>query len=432
MIIGSLLDRAALAVPAEGRGWQAFAPGNYWDLANPSAIPPPGWAGASYAGVAVNEYRVAQISAVYSCVGLIADSLSMLPESAFRQRDRFREPVVPTPQIVANPHPEFGRIDWDVQLMWSLLLRGNAFAPVVERDRLGYPTTLMPVHPDDVSVLRNRITRRIEYKLASGEVLNAERYGQPGGMLHIRGITPPGAIEGVSVVEYHRQAFGLALAAEEFGSRYFGDGANPSGVLETDQELTPDAALALQATWEASHGRRHRKPAVASGGLKWRQISITPEESQFLETRKFSRAEIAGLFRVPPYMIGDVDASTSWGTGIEQQSIGFVTHTLGPWIARIEYWKTELLPRPWYVKKNVAGLLRGDLLSRYQAHMLGRSGGWLSVNDIRQIEDMPPVDGGDEYDQPLNWGPIGVGAMPGEQPAPNVNGSRRQVAHAQA
>jgi HK97 family phage portal protein len=147
---------------------------------------------------------------------------------------------------------------------------------------------------------------------------------------------------------------------------------------------------------------------VLSGGFKWKPITITPEESQFLETRKFQVTEIARLFGVPPHMIGDLERSTSWGTGIEQQSIGFVTYTLRPWLTRIESALSKQLPGGQFVKFNVDGLLRGDSKSRHESYRLGLDGGYYSPNEVRAWEDLAPIENGDSYRQPLNFGPLGA------------------------
>jgi HK97 family phage portal protein len=214
---------------------------------------------------------------------------------------------------------------------------------------------------------------------------------------------------GLSPIEQARQGIGLSLAAERYGARFFGDSANPSAVLETDANLTDDAARRTVESWVSSHGGR-RHPALMSGGLKYRPISITPEESQFLETRGYQRGEIAMLYGIPPHMIGDTEKSTSWGSGIEQQSIGFVQFTLLAWLRPIEAaYSKYLLPRGQSMRFNVSGLLRGDTAQRYTAYTQARNAGWLNVDEIRALEDLEPVPNGAgaSYIQPLNMGPLG-------------------------
>jgi HK97 family phage portal protein len=229
-------------------------------------------------------------------------------------------------------------------------------------------------------------------------------------MLHVRGLAPPGAsyLWGLSPIQYAAEAIGVALAAQRFGSALFGEGAQPSSVLTTDQAMNENEAADMKARWDAAHGQGKRGTAVLSGGLQWKPVQLTPEESQFLETRQFSRSEIAGFFRVPPHMIGDVTRSTSWGTGIEEQALGFVTYTLGPWITRWEAALSQVLPKPQYAKFNVAGLLRGRVLDQAQAFRIYRETGMANVDELREkLEWGPLPDGrGQDYLQPLNYAPV--------------------------
>jgi HK97 family phage portal protein len=295
---------------------------------------------------------------------------------------------------------------WLNQEMVSLLLRGNGYGRVVEYDKNTYPSAIKPLSPDDVQPKRDKVTGLIMYKLRGEQELH--RAYPAGDIVHQRGLTLPGGVVGLAPIEYARQGIGLGLAAEEYGGRYFGESANPSGALVTDQELSEMAAKTALQNWMKSHGNRSRIPAVLTGGMKFQPLSITPEESQFLATRAYTRVDIAQLFRVPLHMISIMDKSTSWGTGIEEQVLGLVTFTLQPWLVRLESMLTEMLPRGQFVKFNLAGLLRGRLLDRYQSYLLGRNGGWLSINDILRLEDMTPITdpAGDDHLQPLNMAPI--------------------------
>lgn len=373
--------------------------------------------GFSAAGVPVNDVTAMQHAAVFACVRLIADSIAMLPLDVFRKIGEFREEVTPTPALIANPYAGMTPFEWMHQIVTSLVLRGNAFGLITARDRLEYPTQVLPLHPDDVSITYNRtgLPRIPVYRIGGVQVPRED-------ILHIKRFALPGAVEGLSPIEQAAQGIGLSLAAERYGARFFGDSANPSSVLETEQDLTDVQVLRNQKQWISSHGGR-RHPAVLSGGFKWRPISIMPDESQFLETRSYQRGEIAMLFGVPPHMIGDTQRSTSWGTGIEQQSIGYVTYTLGGWIACIENAFNTLTPRGQFTKINVDGLLRGDQKSRYDSYTQARNAGWMNVDEIRALEDMPPIpDGtGRSYIQPLNMGPLGSDPLT-TKPAPTQEG----------
>lgn len=361
----------------------------------------------SGAGVPVDEQTAMQLQAVWSCVSLITDGVGMLPLHTYRDAGQARIQVSDS-TLVVQPHVEMTRFDWVVRMLWSLLMRGNAFAWVIERDRRMTPSQLLPLHPDEVRIIRQ--DGELLYRIGSphnGITVRAHD------MLHVRGLQVPGrdSVYGLSPVEYARQMLGLGLASQEFGGKFFAQGATPSGVLWTDQTLDLDTAKAYQDRWEEAHGNRNRRTAVLGGGLKWEPVTLKPEESQFLQTRGFSRSEIAGWFRVPPHLIGDVDRSTSWGTGIEEQGHQFVTFTLGPWLKRMEDGLSSLLPRGRYVKFNTAALLRGRTLERYQAYVMARQGGWMNVDEIRALEEQAPLedDKGTDYLMPLNFAPVPPG-----------------------
>jgi len=353
------------------------------------------------AGEHVSERTALQLIAVYACVRLLGDSVASLPMDVYRKQDGIRNEVTPTPALIKSPFDQITDFEWKFQTTASLGLRGNSYHLVTARDRMEYPTQLMPVHPDMVSVEPDRGTGEPVYRVDGERVPRSD-------IMHIRRFALPGALQGLSPIGQARQGIGLGLAAERYGARFFGDAANPSSVLETEQELDDAQVLRTQKSWISSHGGR-RHPAVLTGGFKWKPISIMPDESQFLQTRKFQRSEIAMMFGIPPHMIGDTEKSTSWGSGIEQQSIGFVTYTLRPWLTCIEAAMSNLLPRGQFVRFNVDALLRGDSKSRFEGYTQARNAGWMNVDEIRELEDRPPIPGGagQDYLQPLNMGPLG-------------------------
>lgn len=370
-------------------GWGPYADGT---------IPPPTADGiANDAGVVVNERTALQHLDVYSCVGIVADAWAQLPVAAHERRGEIRVPVEPQPPIMVDPGSgiDLDPMDWRHRIATSLLLRGNAYVAWLEVDGLGRPTVGTPVHPDDVTVYRGEGHRKLFKVRGQREPFDSS------GMMHIPGFTVAGELEGLSPIGKAARSIGLGIATERFGARWYADSAAPSSVLETDEELADGLAEEIQAEWIASHGGR-RRPAVLTGGLKWRPVSLKPDESQFLATRKLNTTQIARLFRVPPHMIGDVERSTSWGKGIEEQGIGFVTYTLGPWITRFEQAISRYLPPGQYARVNVASLLRGNARDRYLSYAVGRQWGWMSVNDIRRLEDLSPITDGDTYLQPLN------------------------------
>jgi len=369
-----------------------------------------GMGGLSWSGVPITQHTALQLTTVWACVTLLADTISSLPVGAFRSpiSETARLPIKPSPPLLQRPHPELDTPAWLNQELVSLLMRGNGYGRVVEYDKNTYPSAIKVLSPDDVQPKRDKISGLIMYKIRGEAEL--QRAYPVGPIVHQRGLTLPGGVIGLAPIEYARQGIGLGLAAEEYGGRYFGESANPTGVLATDQEMSEQAAKTVLTNWVKSHGNRSRIPAVLTGGMKWQAIGVTPEESQFLATRAYTRQDIAQLFRVPLHMISIMDKSTSWGTGIEEQTLGFLTFTLMPWIIRLESMLTEMLPRGQFAKFNVASLLRGRLLDRYDAYLKGRTGGWLSINDILRLEDMAPIAApeGDDHIQPLNMAPISM------------------------
>ncbi|MFD7247784.1 phage portal protein [Streptomyces massasporeus] len=346
-----------------------------------------------------------------ACVTLLADSIGSLSGGVYRKKGAAREYVDPQPTLFNNsPYPGLTWFEWLWMVMECLAVTGNAFLLVTARDKYDRATGLMPLHPD---ILKIDMKESNEHGwLDPVYRINGKRVPS-GDIVHIRRYPVAGAVLGMSVVQKAAAAIGLALAAEHYGLSYFKDSANPSSVLETDQTLDADAAKGVMQRWISSHGGK-RRPAILSGGLKWKPIAIAPNEAQFLETRQFQRSEIATLFRIPPHMIGDTTKSTSWGSGIEQMSIGFVKFTLKPWLTCIEQALSELLPRGQFFKFNIDGLLRGDVKTRWEAYRLGRETGVYSVNEIRAFEDLQPVEDGDGRIQPMNFAPLGY--EPSENP----------------
>jgi hypothetical protein len=245
---------------------------------------------------------------------------------------------------------------------------------------------------------------------------------------HLRGLSSDGLV-GLSPIQLMRQAIGLGMATEEFGARFFGNDARPGGVLQHPGVLGNEAFERLQSSWETRHGglSNSHRVAILEEGMQYSQIGIPPEDAQFLETRKFQVTEIARAFRVPPHMLADLERATF--SNIEHQSIEFVVHSIRPWLVRWEQSIQQQLMldrdrQKYFAEFVVDGLLRGDTVSRYQAYATGRQNGWLSANDIRTLENMNPVDGGDIYLVPLNMVPADMAGETMNQDAPAGNDGR--------
>jgi HK97 family phage portal protein len=277
----------------------------------------------------------------------------------------------------------------------SLLLWGNGYAKIT-RDGVGHINGLWFLKPRQVEVYRGAdgvITYR--YTSDNGEM---QEYSAKE-IFHVSGFSLDG-LKGISPIRQAKQTIGLTMATEEYGAKFFSNGARPGGVLEAAGVVKdPDR---LRAAWNAQFqgSRNGHRVAVLEEGVKYHTIGIPPDEAQFLETRKFQLSEICRIFRVPPHMIADLDRATF--SNIEHQAIEFVQHTLRPWIVRFEQavYKSllnEIERKTYYARFNVDGLLRGDYQSRMQGYAIGRQNGWLSANDIRELEDLNPIPNGGIY-----------------------------------
>jgi HK97 family phage portal protein len=360
---------------------------------------------ATYAGVPVNERTAMSHLTVWSCVRLITDSVAMMPVHTFEQAGEELPQRVADPDVIDRPHSEMTRSEWHTRMLWSVLIRGNAYGEILSVGRGGIPTQIEPLHPNEVVIDRDT-SGRLRYLIGSERrPVMQER------MMHIPGIVVPGNVYGLDPISYARQTIGTGLAAVEYGARFFSEGAVPPGVLTTEQKLDTDTALDYQDRWTEAHGNRSRKVAVLGGGLHYDAVQLSPEASQFLATQELTKGDIAGFYGVPPHMIGDVDRSTSWGTGIEEQTLGFVTYTLGPWLRRLEDAWRGVLGGKLYARYNTNALLRSRALDRAAFYRTMREVGAFNIDDIRAHEELAPLpDGmGQDYLQPLNYAPIPPG-----------------------
>lgn len=399
-----------------------------------SAFVPPPQVGVidDYLGV----HRAMANMTVYACVRILADTIASLPWKAYRRDAKgIPKEVKPQPVLLREPFPGFDLFQWKWMVVASMALRGNSYHLITSRDRLNYPTSLLPLHPDIVFLERRPdILMWFDpiYRIMGEKV-------SPADMLHIRRFTMPGEPWGLSPVKQAAVAIGMSLGAEEYGFRYFKESANPSGLLMTDQDLDEGAVERQQKNWIASHGGR-RLPAVLTSGFSWKNLSISPEESQFLATRQFQRSEICIMFGVPPILIGDTKETTAWGTGVEQITLGAITYTFRAWTACIESMINRCLPGGQYVRFDFDALLRGDIEARFAAYKNALGGstvaGWTSTNEVRAREEMDPVEGGDEIFHPGTMVPLGTppglmnpppplikpGTAPGGLPTPPIAG----------
>ena len=365
--------------------------------------------GGSTSGKHVNERTSMQMTAVYSCVRILSEAIASLPLNTFVYTENGgKEKAISHPLyhlLHDEPNPEMSSFIFRETLMTHLLLWGNAYAQVI-RNGKGEVIALYPLMPDRMTVDRDK-NGHLYYKYTKSNedaptMENGSVILSPADVLHIPGLGFDGLV-GYSPIAMAKNAIGLAIAAEEYGSKFYANGAAPSGVLEHPGTLKDPGRV--RESWQATFGgsANANKVAVLEEGMKYTPISISPNEAQFLETRKFQINEIARIFRVPPHMVGDLEKSSF--SNIEQQSLEFVKYTLDPWVIRWEQalYRTLLSEeekKTVFFKFNVEGLLRGDYVSRMNGYATARQNGWMSANDIRELEDLdriPAELGGDLY-----------------------------------
>jgi HK97 family phage portal protein len=365
--------------------------------------------GGSTSGKAVNERSSMQMTAVYACVRILAEAIAGLPLHLYRHGDdssKLKAKEHPLYNLLhAEPNPEMTSFVFRETLMTHLLLWGNAYAQII-RNGKGEVAALYPLMPNRMQVDRDR-NGRLYYQYTTSAEDAPTMQGtsvilDPSEVLHIPGLGFDGLV-GYSPIAMAKNAIGMAIACEEFGAKFFANGAAPSGVLE--HPGTVKDPTRLRETWQGQFGgsANSGKVAVLEEGMKYTPISISPEQAQFLQTRKFQVNEIARIFRVPPHMVGDLEKSSF--SNIEQQSLEFVKYTLDPWVTRWEQSLARSLLEPGekrthFFRFNVEGLLRGDYQSRMGGYATARQNGWMSANDIRSLEDMDLItdeDGGNLY-----------------------------------
>jgi len=357
--------------------------------------------GTSPAGKASNPRTAIQLSAVYACVRVLGETIASLPFGVYHITANGTEKAANHPLyrlIHDEPNHEMTSFSWREAMMSHLNLWGNSYTQII-RDGYGNVIGLYPLLPENMDVDRHPDTNELmyTYTTSKGEtvVLRASD------VLHIPGLGFDGIL-GYSPIAMERSAIGLGIAAEEYGSKFFANGAVPSGILTSDSQIkNPDR---MRKAWSAAYGGSSNgsRVAVLEEGLKYQQITIPNDAAQFLQTRKFQVDEICRIFRVPPHLIGNLEHATF--SNIEHQSIDFVVHTVRPWLVRIEQTCNRQLFKPddkgkYFVQFNVDGLLRGDYKSRMEGYAIGRQNGWLSANDIRALENQNPIPdpAGDAY-----------------------------------
>ena len=357
--------------------------------------------GTSGSGKSVTARSAIQVSTVYACVRVIAETVASLPLHVYAVTDKGSVKAQEHPLyrlLHDEPNSEMTSFVWREAMLTHLLLWGNSYSQIIRNGR-GHTLGLYPLLPDRMEVDRDSAGElTYTYSLTSGQTARL----RPEDVLHIPGLGFDGVM-GYSPIALEKNAIGLGIAAEEYGSKFFSNGATPSGVL-THPNTVKDPKK-LRESWNAAYGgsANSGKVAILEENMKFERISMPNNEAQFLETRKFQVSEICRIYRVPPHLIGDLEHATF--SNIEHQSISFGVHTIRPWLVRIEQaLNRQLFPEKekgcFYAQFNMDGLMRGDYKSRMEGYAIARQNGWMSANDIRELENMNPIadeDGGNEY-----------------------------------
>lgn len=365
--------------------------------------------GMTSAGVSVNEHTAMQVSAVYACVSLIGGAIATMPLPVYQRTADTRQKADHYVWWLLNEAPNkryCAAVFWE-SMMSSLLLHGDAFARIIRRVN-GFNSDILAlewIHPKRVVVCYDEDTGLL-YKVFPDYLLDEDKTEtyQAAEIIHIAG---PGfnGLRGMSQIAYVlRNSAGIAIAADQYSAAFFENGARPDFAVELAGNPTAEQQEMMRKSWaERYQGiNRAHTPALLTNGAKVHELTLNAEDSQLLSTRQFQVEDIARAFGVPPHMIGHTQNNTSWGSGVEQMGIGYVKYTLARHLAKIEqeinrkFWPNR---EKYFVEFNTAGLERGDYKTRQEGYRvgLGRAGepGWLTVNEIRRTENMPPVDGGD-------------------------------------
>lgn len=378
-------------------------------------------------GIAVTPDSALRLAAVYACVRVRAEDVAKLPLHLYRRTDdgKARADDHPAAAVVRAPNELHTGMEFRETMTALHDLRGNAFAQI-HADRNGVPRELVPLDPAATTVLTDTDGRRTGFRTRrpGGETADL----RPDQVLHLRGLSLDG-LNGLSPVAYHRETIGLGLAGIEQSARQFANDVvgglileGPPGFHFPSQEARN---VYIKALKEARTGANRFNPLPLEWGFKPAQVSMTNEDAQYVENMKLNRSEIASIFRVPAHKIGILDNATF--SNIEHQSLEYLTDTLLPILSRWEHRLNAALLTPaersvYFFEHKIDGILRGDIRTRYEAYNQGRMGGWLSVNDIRRLENMNEIENGDDYLQPLNMAPLGSTPQPGGAPS-NTNRS---------
>ena len=368
-MFGNLFEKRAISYQT------LFASGDDIELGNQS-------------GTLINTDTAFRVNAIFSAIALISDTVSTLPMDAFVRRNGNRIPMRPRPDWVMKPDVDTTRAAFYGSIIVSMLLDGNAFIRVYRQNN--EIVNMVVLNPVKVKMRRNGLGRVMYYHEDEKTTLTADD------IIFIPDVVKPGNLRGVSRVDALKDNFGLAMALENYAAKFFGQGATTQGIIEFPDELTYDEMKALQTAFDARHKgwRNSHKTGVLSGGAKYKETSVNNDQAQFIDSRRMAVEDVARAFNVPPHLLG-LPGTNSYAS-VEQNNLAWVTHCLRPIIQKIEDSFSPLLAespngREAFLKFNLNGLLRADFNSRMSAYSTGLQAGFLTINDVRRLEDLERI-----------------------------------------
>ena len=340
----------------------------------------------TWAGTYVDRWSALSVPGVWRGVNLIASAIAGLPIDAVRNNQ-----TIPTPPILSRPNPPETRFTTIQAAVAAAIIDGNFYAVLGPLGPNGYPETIYPVD-----------SMRVRCKYEDGRriyEIDHVRFDQSE-IMHVPGFTMPGEHLGVGLLTAQRQGLGMSIAVNEYAARYFNGGTTPSVVLHTENpDLSQEDADLIKQKWLMHYGGRSREPAVL-GGIKVEPLTDNAGDSQLVESRQFDLTEIANMLGIPPYYLGAPNSSRTY-SNVQEEQMQLLRFALVPWIVRFEQAFSDLLPRGQVARFNVDAFLRPATLDRYQAHKIGIDAGFLTVDDVRRLEDLEPLEGEELDEGPL-------------------------------
>lgn len=370
----------------------------------------------SAAGEVIDQTSAFTSTAIMSAVSLLADSIAMMPLNLYREvGSRYEQ--LPLPLVLRQPNAEQSMFEFVHQFIATLAIHGTAFVYAPREG--GQLVELRNIHPERVTIVVDTDPNSPTYGERTYQVIGSKEVFTSDNIKQVDWLRFPNQLRGVSPLDVLRQTIGTAVAIDRFLAQFYGDGATPSSVLETDNNLSPEAAETLRQTWFDTHYKQ-RKPAVLAGGLKWKSITTSAADMQTLEHREAIVRDIARAYRIPLHMINGTGGDSQTYQNVESAGINFLRHTLLPWCRRLEDMISELLPRPQKVRFDTNEFARADQLNRVRAQQLMIMSGTLTPNEARQIEGREPYDGGDQFILGVAGAPV-AGVEGGDLPTLGVD-----------